>query len=104
MNTNSNAEFPKAFYDAAGEVSDARNLLNTSFGDYPGYFYTSDTTEAEESIENLHRLIALRERQIEMAREALATYEAEVKADGPHKYHAFQVESYNRRHTDAEVA
>jgi hypothetical protein len=102
--TTTTAEFPKAYYDAAGAVNDIKSSLNTSFGGYDTYFFTTDTAEAEDSIENLRRLINLRESQVEQARQALATYEAEVKANGPRKYNEFQVESYNRRRTEEQVA
>jgi hypothetical protein len=90
-------EFPQAYYDAAGSVNDVKQALNTAFGGYSTYFFTTDPLEAKDSIEELRKLINLREFQIELARRSLAVYEAEVKRNGPRKYGEFQAECYRRR-------
>lgn len=87
-------EFPQAYYAAAGDVNDIKTALNTSFGDYSTYFFTSDSVEAFESIETLRRLINLREAQVELARTALAAYESQVRSGGAYVYGEFQREAY----------
>jgi hypothetical protein len=92
--------FPQAYYDAAGKVNDIKAALNTSFGDYSTYFFTTDTEEAKDSIETLRRLINLREFQVEQARQALKAYEYEVSVNGPRAYYEFQRQMIEIRKAD----
>lgn len=95
-------EFPKAYYEAAGNMHDIHSALNTSYGDYSSSFWSMDEEEAKATIATTRRLIALREAQLEVAREALAAYSAAVKANGPRAYREFSVQSYEAK--KAEVA
>jgi hypothetical protein len=97
-------EFPKAYYQAAGDVHEIHSALNTSYGDYSTHFWTGEEDEAKESIDALRRLIARREAQIEKARLALAAYSEAVKTGGPRAYHEYVVESFRRQRAEAEVA
>lgn len=102
MTTDNRPMFPKAFYDLAGDMHDIHGRLNTSFGDFSHRgFLTSNDEDAKESVEVLRRLINLRERQIEEARQTMKAYEAMIAA-GTREWGEFQTESFNRDR--AEVA
>ncbi len=98
--TATEAVFPQAYYDAAGKVNDVKSALNTSFGDYSTYFFTTDTEEAKDSIETLRRLINLREFQVKQARLALKEYEYAVSVNGPRAYYEFQRQLIEIRKAD----
>ena len=80
------------YYEAASTIFDAKSALNSSSSGYSAFFFTTDPIEAKESIETTRRLIKEREFELEIAREALAVYEAEVENNGPRKYGEFNAE------------
>lgn len=100
--TASDIAFPQGYYDAAGKVNDIKAALNTSFGDYSTYFFTTDTEEAKDSIETLRRLINLRAFQVEQARNALREYEYAVSVNGPRAYYEFQRQLIEIRKANAD--
>ena len=72
------------FYEATLLVTDAKDGLNSSHGQFSGHsFHTTLNSRATESIENLEALIAFRREQIAAAEAAIEVYRRAVEAGGP---------------------